>query len=51
MKKLRNIILQKIGNYVIHKMGKCDKGEVGIWYGRGLWFDEFCIENFELYLE
>ena len=51
MYKLRNKFLQNVGNYILNKMSKCPKYEIEAWYDRGLWFNDFCILEFNLYLE
>lgn len=51
MKKLKNKILQKIGNVILHNLEVCPQNEVKLWFQRGLMFNEFCIVNFNTYLD
>jgi hypothetical protein len=51
MIKIRNKILQKVGDFILNQMELCSKEDLNLWYNRGIWFDSFCIYNFDLYLD
>jgi hypothetical protein len=52
MKRIKEILLQKLADFIINRMESSKTNiEAQVWMDRGLWLDEFCIENFELYLE
>lgn len=51
MRQTRDKWLQWIGDYVIMKVTLCEQKDVWLWLNIGIWLDEFCIENFDLYLE
>lgn len=51
MKQTRDRWLQWIGDYIIMKVTLCEPKDAWLWLNIGIWLDEFCIENFDLYLE
>jgi NADPH:quinone reductase-like Zn-dependent oxidoreductase len=38
-------------NEIVIKVTLCEQKDVWLWLNIGIWLDEFCIENFDLYLE
>lgn len=52
MRKIRDGILQKIADFIIERLKYSNNQyEFEFWYNNGLWFDDFVIYNFGVYLE